>query len=153
MQQAHIKLTQLRTRSAKNTVDDELQSQPYDRSAYQRLKLPAPPLHAIRTADGILHTDPSAIDTIMQEQWQNVFAGNVRDQLHTISCYVIKYIKFIFIATQAFHLDPLVGDDRFETCRNAPNSSSGLDHWSPAEFRLLSRFACNYLAAIWRLFK
>ena len=56
------------------------------------------------------------------------------------------YICFLYIADDAFNVDPLTGDDIYQTCNEGSPTSPGLDHWTPGEFRLLSRKACCILA-------
>ena len=72
---------------------------------------------------------------------------------HQKSLYLVCRIHyiFLFIARQPFDVPPLTGQDLFYTCITSTLTSSGMDHWSPGEFKLLSLIACDYLAMLLRL--
>ncbi len=81
-----------------------------------------PLMHAKRTktgpmgqAIGSITTQPSEVDDIAREAWQNIYEGNSSDIAATVSAFLGKYAKYILYA-KPFQVQPITAEEVQAVC-------------------------------------
>ena len=105
----------------------------------------AKPLLAIGRKDKTgTTTNPSEVDAVVREAWQEIYKGNVEDQQGKAEAFMQKYAEYIF-KHQTLDIGKVDHKRLAKVCQKGKNSACGLDNWHTDEFALLSDAAFWYL--------
>ena len=96
-------------------------------------------------APGTVATEPGEVDSIVTKIYDAIFTGNVADQVTKAKQYMLKYATFIYHAEQA-QIEDLTGEELRQVAMAGAESASGMDQWAPADLKLLSPLAFQWLA-------
>ena len=97
-------------------------------------------------APGTVATEPGEVDSIATKIYNAIFKGNVTDQAAKAKRYMEKYSQYIFKAEEA-SMEALTGKDLQNVVVAGAESACGMDQWTPAELKLLSPLAFEWLAS------
>ena len=114
---------------------------------YRRTRPPAyPPLAFMARADGSVAADPGEVDDIFAGAWAEYFDRPV-DAPELIDQFLGSYGRWVH-AGPVHRLQPLTGAALEAVIAGWPATAAGLDGFSPADARLLSPRALEWIAKI-----
>ena len=114
---------------------------------------PAAPLVAARRKTigprgqppGTVATSPKEVDAIVRQEYDRIYDGNVEEQEAFANRYMRDYDPYIFKMSNA-DIMKINGGEVEEAARAARETAAGMDQWSPADLKMLSKRAYAKLA-------
>ena len=78
---------------------------------------------------------------------ENIYAGNVKQKnvQKLVDDYMHNYKQYIFEGKEA-EMEDITAEDVYEEIRNLKETAGGMDQWTPACLKLLTKEACRRLA-------
>ena len=131
---------------AKGKAREQQRTEMGHRSTYKLLRGgDAPPLfQAMRTAPGpqgqptgTITTNPDEVDAIVIATLQKVCDGNAEDHTSLVTNFIDKHREDIFHADE-FAMEDIDAVSFQNFCTQGADSAGGLDHWTPADFKVFS---------------
>ena len=102
---------------------------------------------------GTVAASPKEVDSIIREVYGEIYKGNLRKgepAEEMADRYVEEYGEHILQQPEAL-IEDITGEDVEKVVRTQKETAGGMDQWMPAEFKLLSREACNSLADMYMM--
>jgi hypothetical protein len=104
-------------------------------------------------AKGTISTSPKEIDATIRKVYGEIYEGNNKkgqtaDEM--AEAYMEEYDDFIFKQPE-MTIEEITGQDVEKVVKAQKETAGGMDQWLPAEFKLLSKGACDHLAIMFNM--
>ena len=98
-------------------------------------------------------TSPEEVESIIRKVYGEIYKGNRakdEDPEEFADKYMKEYEKWIFHQRE-METEKITGEDVENIVKHLGETAGGLDQWNPADLKLLSKEACEWLAAFLNL--
>ena len=105
---------------------------------------------AFQGDDGSLVTDADGLHAIIKKEWGAVYDGNVQDPTAAVARLLAGYNEHI-LDRQPMLVREVSGEDLHSAVVAMGDSSAGLDGWSPADLKLITKRPWRWVARMLNL--
>ena len=93
-------------------------------------------------------TSPGQMDEELRKRWGAIYDGNQVDNEALVTAFMSAYAQHIF-KHEEVQVPPITAQDVWEAFTSTKKSAAGLDSWEPAEVKLFSWQACEWVAKLY----